>query len=81
MELVIEANVKPLAAFIALLKHFTETRERFFDSSDLTFELARIESNYSSTDTDKLVVTLYPSDCFLNFVATFFTSEGDFNVV
>jgi len=72
------ADTKPLLLFIKLLDIVLQSSNRPFDISDFSFELARIETDFSATGTGKLTVILYPSDAFLRFAGTSFT--GDFNL-
>ena len=68
----------PLLLFTELLNAALEAGQCFFSFSDLSFELARIESNFSTAPTGEITVHLYPSDTFFRFSTAVFT--GDFNL-
>jgi hypothetical protein len=75
--LTFNCNTKPLMGYIALLEHLIELGKLSFDLSDLSFELARIDTYNSATSTGELFITLYPSDSLLCFVAA--ALAGDTN--
>lgn len=70
-------NTKPLMGYIALLEHLIKLGKLSFDLSDLSFELARVDTYNSATSTGELLVTLYPSDSLLCFIAA--ALAGDTN--
>jgi len=77
IEIVIRCNSAPLITYLDLLKESSKARKAFFDLGDLGFELARIETNSRSATTRELLVTFYPSDALLSFVATALAGNRD----
>jgi hypothetical protein len=75
----LEVDPKPIMLFIELFKRALEASQCALDIGDLGFELARVETDGSATETGKLVIRLYPSDSFLDFAAT--TLAGDFDIM
>jgi hypothetical protein len=71
------ANTAPLLGFIKLLELRCETAECPFRLSDISFELARVEQVVDPAFADKVLVTFYPSDAFLDYVAAALARDGD----
>lgn len=72
IELTIACVSIPLLLFAQLFECVLQARQRTLNFADLTFELARVESDFNSTGTGEFTVRLYPSDAFLCFVAALF---------
>ena len=73
----IDCNTKPFVGYIKSLKHLVDFGELTLNLSELDFELARIDTDYSTAPTSELLVTLYPSDSLLSFVATALAGDAD----
>ncbi len=80
-KMTIKANTRPAVAYLKTLQCFLEVRKLPFDLSNLPFELFRAEVDKCPTGACELIVSLYPSDSFLSFVATSFAGHFDFDVI
>jgi hypothetical protein len=74
----LKCDVKPLLFFIQSFDRALKVAQRPLDIGDVTFKLVRVESNRSPADANEVGVTLYPSDAFLNLVATVCARDLDF---
>ncbi len=77
----LKVDTKPLLLFIKLFDSILQVCNRSIDASDFSFELARIESNFSSTSTNEFIITLYPSDAFLSILSTYRTGDINFSFI
>ncbi|SHJ08128.1 hypothetical protein SAMN05519226_1487 [Cycloclasticus pugetii] len=73
----IDCNSAALTGYLALLEHVVDLGKLTLDLGNLGFELARVDVDNSATSTGKLLVTLYPSDSLLSFVATALAGDAD----
>lgn len=80
-KLKLTVDTQPLILFTEVLQGFLKRIERPLDLGNLTFELARIDSDFSTANTGELFVRLYPSDAFLSFAGTIFTGKFDFSTI
>ena len=69
LQLKITCNSKPLLDYLELLKQFAKASNVAFELRQLGFELARIEVDSDPAPAHELLITFYPSDCLLSFVA------------
>lgn len=76
-EIEVIANTAPFLGFIKLLEFRCESVECPFRLSDLSFELARVEQVVDPACADKVLITFYPSDAFLGYVAAALAGDGD----
>lgn len=77
----LKVDTKPLVLFIKLFDSILKVFNRNINTGDFSFELARVESNFSPTGTNELLVTLYPSDAFLRFLPACGTRDIDFRII
>jgi hypothetical protein len=68
-------NARPLLFLIQSFDRALKIAQR---PLDVTFELVRVELNPGPADTNEVRVTFYPSDAFLNLVATVCARDLDF---
>lgn len=78
VSLKIRVDVSPLLSFLKLLEFACQRCQRTFNFCDLTFQIARVERNFSSATTGEMLVTFYPSDAFLDFAAKLFADDFKF---
>lgn len=76
-EVEVIANTAPLLGFIKLLEFRSKSAECPFRLGDLSFELVRFEQVVDPACANKLLVTFYPSDAFLGYVAAALAGDGD----
>jgi hypothetical protein len=79
--LTIECDDQPLMLFTEIFESFLKRNVLFLDSCDLSFELARIDCDFSAASTSKLFVRFYPSDAFLSFAGAIFAGNFNFSAI
>jgi hypothetical protein len=77
----IELDASAFISFTEIFESFLKRRVVSLDSSDLPFEIARVDCDCSAASTGKLIVRLYPSDAFLAFVGAIFAGNFDFSTI
>jgi hypothetical protein len=79
--LTVKCDSTPLLLFINLFNRALKVSKRSVDLGHFPFELFRVENDFCATRAGEVLVTLYPSDCFLRFAATIFAGEFDLSAV
>ena len=64
-----------------LSKRVSEAFELLLDSGDLLFEITTVECDLGATGAKQLLVTFYPTDCFLMFARAVLTGDFDSLIV
>ncbi len=75
----IEADASPFLAFAKVLQVAFKCADLPIDLSGFSGEFVRTETDHESATAGKLRVRFYPSDCFLDHVATLLARDGKFD--
>jgi hypothetical protein len=75
---ILTCDARPLLFLIQSFDRALKVAQRPLDIGDVAFELVRVELNPGPADTNEVGVTFYPSDAFLNLVATVCARDADF---
>ena len=71
----INLDYSKLKELIKLLLFVRDTPNKRFNRRSLPKNLFRVESNYGPAGTSEVIVSLYPSDSFINFTSTFLANN------
>ena len=74
----IECDAQPFLLFTEVFESFLERIKRPLDLGNLSFELVRLDTDYTAASAGKLIVRLYPSDAFLSFAGAIFAGDLNF---
>lgn len=77
----ITCDSAPLRSFTELFEAALKVRNLSLDLGNLTFELARIDTDFSAASAGELTVRLYPSDAFLRFAAAVLAGNFDLGTI
>ena len=77
VDVAIKCDASPLLLFIEFIKSALQVCNRTITLGDLSFELARIETDNNTAGAGEITIVLYPSDAFLRFAVTLCAGNFD----